>query len=85
MPSKVTSIPEGSFDINLPKSNQFIELNRLSESFNTMSSELSVQRNLLANSEKHAAWSEIAKTIAHEIKNPLTPTKVKKNKDVPSE
>jgi two-component system nitrogen regulation sensor histidine kinase NtrY len=67
------SIKKGSFDINLPKSNQFIELNRLSESFNTMSSELSVQRNLLANSEKHAAWSEIAKTIAHEIKNPLTP------------
>ena len=67
------SIKEGSFDINLPQSNEFIELNRLSESFNTMSSELSVQRNLLANSEKHAAWSEIAKTIAHEIKNPLTP------------
>jgi two-component system nitrogen regulation sensor histidine kinase NtrY len=67
------SIKEGSFNISLPKSNEFIELNRLSESFNTMSSELSVQRNLLANSEKHAAWSEIAKTIAHEIKNPLTP------------
>ncbi|MDA9651547.1 ATP-binding protein [Pelagibacteraceae bacterium] len=67
------SIKEGSFDINLPQSNEFIELNRLSESFNAMSSELSVQRNLLANSEKHAAWSEIAKTIAHEIKNPLTP------------
>ena len=66
-------IKKGSFDINLPNSNQFIELNRLSESFNTMSSELTVQRSLLANSEKHAAWSEIAKTIAHEIKNPLTP------------
>ena len=67
------SIKAGSFDISLPQSNEFIELNRLSESFNAMSSELSVQRNLLANSEKHAAWSEIAKTIAHEIKNPLTP------------
>jgi two-component system nitrogen regulation sensor histidine kinase NtrY len=67
------SIKEGSFNVSLPKSNEFIELNRLSESFNAMSSELSIQRNLLANSEKHAAWSEIAKTIAHEIKNPLTP------------
>ena len=67
------SIKAGSFDISLPQSNEFIELNRLSESFNAMSSELSIQRNLLANSEKHAAWSEIAKTIAHEIKNPLTP------------
>ena len=67
------TIKKGSFDINLPKSNEFIELNRLTESFNTMSSELSIQRNLLSNSEKHAAWSEIAKTIAHEIKNPLTP------------
>ena len=38
-----------------------------------MSSQLSIQRDLLANSEKHAAWSEIAKTMAHEIKNPLTP------------
>ena len=67
------SIKKGSFDISLPKTNEFIELNRLTESFNTMSTELSVQRNLLASSEKHAAWSEIAKTIAHEIKNPLTP------------
>ncbi len=67
------SIKKGSFNISLPQSNEFIEINRLSESFNTMSSELSIQRNLLANSEKHAAWSEIAKTIAHEIKNPLTP------------
>ena len=67
------SIKKGSFDINLPKANEFIELNRLTESFNVMSSELSIQRNMLANSEKHAAWSEIAKTIAHEIKNPLTP------------
>ena len=66
-------IKKGSFDINIPKSNQFIELNRLTESFNAMSSELTIQRNLLANSEKHAAWSEIAKIIAHEIKNPLTP------------
>ena len=67
------SIKKGSFDISLPKTNEFIELNRLTESFNAMSTELSVQRNLLASSEKHAAWSEIAKTIAHEIKNPLTP------------
>ena len=64
---------KGSYDISLPKTNEFIELNRLTESFNTMSSELSIQRKLLASSEKHAAWSEIAKTIAHEIKNPLTP------------
>ena len=67
------SIKKGAFDISLPETNEFIELNRLTESFNTMSSELSIQRNLLASSEKHAAWSEIAKTIAHEIKNPLTP------------
>ena len=66
-------IKKGSFDVSIPKSNEFIELNKLSESFNTMSSELLLQRNLLSNSEKHAAWSEIAKTIAHEIKNPLTP------------
>ena len=67
------SIKKGAFDISLPETNEFIELNRLTESFNAMSSELSIQRNLLASSEKHAAWSEIAKTIAHEIKNPLTP------------
>jgi len=71
--SATDSIKKGSYNISLPKTNEFIELNRLTESFNTMSSELSIQRNLLASSEKHAAWSEIAKTIAHEIKNPLTP------------
>ena len=71
--SATDSIKKGSYDISLPKTNEFIELNRLTESFNAMSSELSIQRNMLASSEKHAAWSEIAKTIAHEIKNPLTP------------
>ena len=81
-------IKKGSFDVTLPKSNDFIELNRLSDSFNTMSTELGVQRKLLANSEKHAAWSEIARTIAHEIKNPLTPIQLsndrirKKLKDI---
>ena len=67
------TIRKGNFNIQLGKTNDFIELNSLSDSFNTMSSELIVQRNLLSNAEKHAAWSEIAKTLAHEIKNPLTP------------
>ena len=49
------SIKKGAFDISLPETNEFIELNRLTESFNTMSSELvnskksdwPVQKNML--------------------------------------
>lgn len=52
------------------------ELRRLISSFNTMTRELRMNRELLKHSERFAAWQDIARKIAHEIKNPLTPIKL---------
>ena len=41
-----------------------------------MSEDIVSQRKHLAISEKHEAWSDVARKIAHEIKNPLTPIKL---------
>lgn len=49
------------------------ELGELAASFNRMSAELLESRKRLVKAEKDAAWREMAKQVAHEIKNPLTP------------
>jgi signal transduction histidine kinase len=49
------------------------ELGALARDFNTMIAELSAQRDQLVRAEKDAAWREMARQIAHDIKNPLTP------------
>lgn len=48
----------------------------LSKSFNQMISELELSRNKLKQKEKIETWQEIARQLAHEIKNPLTPIKL---------
>ena len=52
------------------------ELASLVRSFNSMVTELERSRNKLMQTEKVAAWQEIAQRMAHEIKNPLTPIKL---------
>ena len=49
------------------------EMERLIETFNAMSAELSRSRRQLARAERLAAWREAARRVAHEIKNALTP------------
>jgi signal transduction histidine kinase len=49
------------------------ELGDLAQSFNHMTKELSESRLRLVKAEKDAAWREMARQVAHEIKNPLTP------------
>ncbi len=49
------------------------DLSVLSRSFNQMVAELERSRSKLIQTEKVAAWQEIAQRLAHEIKNPLTP------------
>ncbi|MDC0032060.1 ATP-binding protein [Pelagibacteraceae bacterium] len=70
------NISKGNYDLKLNKTNDFVELNRLTESFNKMSEDIIAQRKQLAISQKHEAWSDVARKIAHEIKNPLTPIKL---------
>lgn len=49
------------------------ELGELAESFNRMTSELLAQRERLVQAERVAAWRELARRLAHELKNPLFP------------
>jgi len=49
------------------------ELGELAESFNRMTRELLTQREHLVQAERVAAWRELARRLAHELKNPLFP------------
>lgn len=68
--------------INLGTHNEAIEWNRndeignLVEEYNKMVSKLDESAAALAKTEREGAWREMAKQVAHEIKNPLTPMKL---------
>ena len=49
------------------------EIGQLADSFNRMTHELLDQRNRLVQAERVAAWRELARRLAHELKNPLFP------------
>ena len=49
------------------------ELRRLVEAFNSMAADLQRQRTELERTHRLEAWAEMARQVAHEIKNPLTP------------
>jgi two-component system nitrogen regulation sensor histidine kinase NtrY len=52
------------------------EIGLLVREYNTMLSKLEASKRELATQEKEAAWREMARQVAHEIKNPLTPMKL---------
>jgi signal transduction histidine kinase len=52
------------------------EINLLIKSYNTMVDKLEESATILAQSEREQAWREMAKQVAHEIKNPLTPMRL---------
>jgi signal transduction histidine kinase len=68
--------------ISLGKKNETIEWNNNDEignliiEYNRMILELSESAERLAKSERESAWREMAKQVAHEIKNPLTPLRL---------
>lgn len=53
------------------------EIGSLVEAYNQMLNELQQAAEKLAKSERESAWREMAKQVAHEIKNPLTPMKLR--------
>jgi nitrogen fixation/metabolism regulation signal transduction histidine kinase len=68
---------------NLTKRNEKIiiedpsqEIGKLVDSYNAMIDELEQSAAKLARSEREQAWREMAKQVAHEIKNPLTPMRL---------
>ena len=65
-------IAAGDFTTRLDVRSQD-ELGELARSFDRMAQELDESRSKLIKAEKDAAWREMARQVAHEIKNPLTP------------
>src|SRR4029079_17740363 len=69
-------------EVNLGKRNEEIvwerkdEIGELVKEYNKMVSKLTESAEVLAKSEREGAWREMARQVAHEIKNPLTPMKL---------
>ena len=71
--TRVTSqIARGDFDVRVAVRSAD-ELQRLVEAFNGMAAELKAQQTELERTHRLEAWAEMARQVAHEIKNPLTP------------
>lgn len=62
----------GHWDVTVPERGRG-EVSVLARSFNHMTGELVSQRERLVQSERVAAWRELARRLAHELKNPLFP------------
>ena len=65
-------IARGDFDAHIAVRSAD-ELRRLVDAFNSMAAELKAQRGQLERTHRLEAWAEMARQVAHEIKNPLTP------------
>lgn len=70
--SAAESIAEGNWDVTVPVRGRG-ELTVLARSFNHMTEQLAAQRERLVQTERVAAWRELARRLAHELKNPLFP------------
>ncbi len=68
-----TSIGEGNLDIKVPEVKTDKDLEVLNKNFNQMINRLKNQQEKLIINERHEAWGSLARKMAHEIKNPLTP------------
>ena len=67
------SIGEGNLDTKVPELKTDKELEALNKNFNLMIDRLKTQQDKLLLTERHEAWENVARKLAHEIKNPLTP------------
>jgi nitrogen fixation/metabolism regulation signal transduction histidine kinase len=80
--NSLTLISENIRNVQFGKKNQEIkwknddEIGLLVKQYNLMLAELEKSAELLGKSEREGAWREMAKQVAHEIKNPLTPMKL---------
>ena len=66
-------ISKGSLDIKVPYLDTDEEFKQLNQNFNSMIERLKEQQNKLLVTERYEAWETVARKLAHEIKNPLTP------------
>jgi two-component system nitrogen regulation sensor histidine kinase NtrY len=67
------SISRGALDVKVPEVETDEEFKQLNQNFNQMIERLKEQQNKLLITERYEAWESVARKLAHEIKNPLTP------------
>ena len=70
-----TEVGHGNWGIRVEASSKD-EIGRLAAAFNHMTEELMAQRERLVQTERVAAWRELARRLAHELKNPLFPLQI---------
>ena len=67
------SISKGALDVKVPYLDTDDEFKQLNQNFNLMIEKLKEQQDKLLTTERYEAWETVARKLAHEIKNPLTP------------
>jgi len=88
-------ISDGDLNAKVSTEDSDKEFKKLNENFNSMIEKLKKQQDKLLLNERHLAWEDVARKLAHEIKNPLTPiqlsidrirekylTKIEKDQDI---
>lgn len=73
--SAAQQVADGDWNTQVPVSSND-ELGQLAESFNQMTRQMLQQREHLVQTERVAAWRELARRLAHELKNPLFPLQI---------
>ena len=68
-----SAIGNGNLNIKVPELKTDKDLEILNKNFNSMINRLKTQQEKLIINERHEAWGSLARKLAHEIKNPLTP------------
>ena len=68
-----SNIGKGNLNTKVPEIKADKDMETLNKNFNLMTDQLRIQQEKLIISERHEAWETLARKLAHEIKNPLTP------------
>ena len=68
-----TAIGQGDLNTKVPEIKTDKDMEILNKNFNLMTDKLKNQQEKLIINERHEAWGNLARKLAHEIKNPLTP------------
>ena len=68
-----SNIGKGNLNTKVPEIKADKDIEILNRNFNLMTDQLRAQQEKLIINERHEAWESLARKLAHEIKNPLTP------------
>jgi two-component system nitrogen regulation sensor histidine kinase NtrY len=74
--SAAREVADGNWDVHLDDIRSTGEIAALASAFETMTGQLVDHRERLVQAERVAAWRELARRLAHELKNPLFPLRI---------